>query len=234
MQAAARTTQRTLRASIVLSRPFSSCSPSCKPVAAASSSASSSSSENSQSRPQPPKFRPRTRDYDSLSKRESPNARYYDLRDSPSTRFTIRTPSSPAPVTLPPSSSPSTSRSSQSATVSESASPVEPVEEEYELPPQLHKDTPNYSKLTPEQVEELQQLRTSDPSHWTRSKLAAKYNVSPFYVGIVGFGGKNPENLRIGKRVKEMHDQAQIDQKEKWGFKKRVDREVRRRRKEFW
>lgn len=76
-------------------------------------------------------------------------------------------------------------------------------------------------------------MRLSDPVTWTRSKLAAKYNVSKFFVAMKSFG-VSYEAKETAKSVKETHDENAKREREGWGFKKRVDREVRRRRKEFW
>lgn len=79
----------------------------------------------------------------------------------------------------------------------------------------------------------MQALRLSDPVTWTRSKLAAKYNVSKFFVAMKSFGDSHVAKS-TARNVKDTHMANQQSEREKWGFKKRVDREVRRRRKEFW
>lgn len=205
----ARTSQRCMRSS-ALPRLFSSCAVSSK---AAASSSTASTSENSQ------QFTTRPRFFDSLSKRSSPKARHYDMGENNSLRLTVRPPSSPAPFSQPAVSS---TPSSSSAVTSDS-----------QLPPALHKATPEYATLTPEQIAEMQALRLSDPVTWTRSKLAAKYNVSKFFVAMKSFG-VSYEAKETAKSVKETHDENAKREREGWGFKKRVDREVRRRRKEFW
>ncbi|KAK9895157.1 hypothetical protein P389DRAFT_89255 [Cystobasidium minutum MCA 4210] len=210
----ARTTQRCLRSS-TSSRLFSSCSSLCKQAAASTSK----SSENSRG-PEEPTFKTRPRFFDSLSKRESPKARHYDISDNPSIRLTVRPPSSPAPASLP--SMPSTPKSQQLQSL--------PIEA---LPPRLHAEAPQYATLSEEQIAEMQALRLSDPVTWTRSKLAEKYNVSKFFVAMKSFGD-SPEARLLAKKVREEHLEAEKRQRDSWGFKKRVDREVRRRRKEFW
>jgi hypothetical protein len=204
----ARTSQRCMRSS-ALPRCFSSCAVSSK---AAASSSTASTSENSQ------QFTTRPRFFDSLSKRSSPKARHYDMGENSSLRLTIRPPSSPAPFSQPAV----TSTPSSSAIISDS-----------QLPPALHKAPSEYATLTSEQISEMQALRLSDPATWTRSKLAAKYNVSKFFVAMTSFGDSH-EAKETAKTVKETHDMNSQREREGWGFKKRVDREVRRRRKEFW
>ncbi|KAF9407126.1 hypothetical protein BGZ94_002813 [Podila epigama] len=55
-----------------------------------------------------------------------------------------------------------------------------------DLPPPLVKSTttprPEFAKLTPEQIAEMQRLRREDPAKYTRSVLAKKYNVSDMFV----------------------------------------------------
>jgi hypothetical protein len=87
--------------------------------------------------------------------------------------------------------------------------------------------------MTPEEVAEMQALRLSDPETWTRNRLARKYNVSPFFVAISGFGD-SPEARKAGKSVQEAHAEQDWERRQSWGFKKRVDREVRLRRRELW
>ncbi|KAI8647737.1 mitochondrial ribosomal protein subunit L20-domain-containing protein [Parasitella parasitica] len=41
-----------------------------------------------------------------------------------------------------------------------------------------------YKKLSETEIKELRQLRESDPSTWTRSKLAKKFGCSELFVGI--------------------------------------------------
>lgn len=214
---AARTSQRSLRASST-ARLFSSCPAHCK--AASSPSKAAGTSENSQrTGSSSSTFTPRPRFYDSLSKKSAPKARHYDMKDNPLIRLTVRPPSSPAPVSHPAIASTSTTTANTSS--------------ETQLPPQLHKETPERATLSAEQIAEMQALRLSDPVRWTRSKLAEKYNVSKFFVAMKSFGDSHEAKI-AARTVKETHDQAEQLQRDRWGFKKRVDREVRRRRKEFW
>lgn len=68
-------------------------------------------------------------------------------------------------------------------------------------------------------------MRAGDPETHTRQKLALQYNCSPLFVGM------------IAPLKKEMHQkigEALEKQKEKWGERKKVAREVRKRRKAHW
>lgn len=87
--------------------------------------------------------------------------------------------------------------------------------------------------MSAEEIAEMQALRLSDPAHWTRSRLAEKYQVSKYFVGIQGFGD-SAQAQATAKMVKQGHERADAERRARWGFKKRVDREVRARRKELW
>lgn len=162
-------------------------------------------------------YRSNPRHFDSLAAgRRNPNAIHYALEDRPSLQFVVRPAPSPIPATLP---HPSVSADSV-------------------LPPRLNAESTAVaasmrSTLTPAQVREMQSLRLSNPSQWTRSKLAEKYNVSKFFVSTVGFGD-SLEGKQAARMAKEEHEQRNEIRQSRWGMKKRVDREVRRRRKEFW
>ncbi|CAD6566477.1 MAG: hypothetical protein CYPHOPRED_000750 [Cyphobasidiales sp. Tagirdzhanova-0007] len=156
-------------------------------------------------------FRTNPRFHDSL---KSKDASHYYLTDDTSVAFTIRPAVSPLPPTL--SSTPATSSSS---TV---------------FPPRLHPlPTTEKAILSEAQISEMQALRLSNPSWWTRSRLAHKYNVSKFYVAIQGFG-ESSEARAAERTVRENHENKDEEKRNRYGMKKRIDREVRRRRKEFW
>lgn len=70
----------------------------------------------------------------------------------------------------------------------------------------------------------MRQLRASDPSKWTIDVLAAKYECSTLFVRICA---KNVE-AGVAHRVRR---EAEM---ERWGQKKRMAREDRRRRKDLW
>ena len=87
--------------------------------------------------------------------------------------------------------------------------------------------------MNAEEIAEMQALRLSDPAQWTRSKLAEKYNVSKYFVGIQGFGDST-QAQSTARMVKQGHERADAERRTRWGFKKRLDREVRLRRGELW
>ncbi|KKY20274.1 putative 60s ribosomal protein [Diplodia seriata] len=92
------------------------------------------------------------------------------------------------------------------------------------LPPALRAPYAKKYHLTAADIEQIRALRAQDPAHWTRERLAAKFECSQFFVGLVA-----PAPERAAQK------QAEIDEvKRGWGRKKREAREDRRRRKELW
>ncbi|KAF4303328.1 54S ribosomal protein L20, mitochondrial [Botryosphaeria dothidea] len=78
--------------------------------------------------------------------------------------------------------------------------------------------------LTETDIAEIRRLRAQDPAHWTRERLAAKFECSQFFVGLVA---PAPEHA--------VRKAAEVDEvKRGWGRRKREAREDRRRRRETW
>jgi hypothetical protein len=80
--------------------------------------------------------------------------------------------------------------------------------------------------LTPQQVAEMRKLRAEDPKHWTRYRLAEKFECSRFFVGLVCMG-EAPE-------VREDNLRKLEEVKAKWGPRKREAREMRGERRKLW
>ncbi|PVH96756.1 hypothetical protein DM02DRAFT_616974 [Periconia macrospinosa] len=78
--------------------------------------------------------------------------------------------------------------------------------------------------LTEADIKEIQRLRSENPDHWTRVRLAEKFGCSQFFVGMVA---KNHEKAT---RVSEAHEAARA----RWGTRRREAREDRVRRKALW
>ncbi|KAH3682526.1 hypothetical protein WICPIJ_006517 [Wickerhamomyces pijperi] len=79
--------------------------------------------------------------------------------------------------------------------------------------------------LTPEEVSQIQKLRLEQPELWTRSKLAAEFNVSPFTISLVS----NPNK----QRSEEMQQRLQTI-KESWGRQRYLARLDRKKRAVNW
>ncbi|KDE04248.1 hypothetical protein MVLG_05276 [Microbotryum lychnidis-dioicae p1A1 Lamole] len=95
---------------------------------------------------------------------------------------------------------------------------------------------PNASKkvLSAQEIEQLQALRRSDPARWTRSRLARKFGLaSPTVVGLLGWGD-GPEGRRAEKDRKLALEHKRTTRELKWGWKKTIAVEERRRRRTMW
>lgn len=79
--------------------------------------------------------------------------------------------------------------------------------------------------LKPEDVKEIQQLRSSEPFKWTRKALAKKYNVSEFVIGMVSAAPAEHQQ-EMSSRLTEI--------KGMWNDKRSRARAHRARRKNFW
>lgn len=79
--------------------------------------------------------------------------------------------------------------------------------------------------LTPSDVEEIRQLRLSDPMTWSRHKLAKKFECSPLFIAMVCEA--SPEKKAIQRQVLE-------SVQSRWGPKRRMAREDRQLRRETW
>ncbi|KAI9146070.1 mitochondrial ribosomal protein subunit L20-domain-containing protein [Paraphysoderma sedebokerense] len=96
-----------------------------------------------------------------------------------------------------------------------------------DLPPLSHPISPirGSKHLAKEDIEQIRQLRSSDPDTWTVRKLAEKFKCSPIFVSIVA---KCPED-----RVKKLAEERQA----KWErLSEETKREIkdRERRRLLW
>lgn len=79
--------------------------------------------------------------------------------------------------------------------------------------------------LTAEDAEKIQTLRDSEPSKWTRKRLAEEFKVSEFVIGMVS----KPNEAY----AKEMQSRLGLI-REQWDDKRSRARDQRMRRKKFW
>lgn len=79
--------------------------------------------------------------------------------------------------------------------------------------------------LKPEDIQEIRNLRLSDPMTWSRWKLAKRFGCSAMFIAMVCEAG--PEKKKIQMKVLEAVQS-------KWGVKRRMAREDRQLRKETW
>ncbi|KIW07740.1 uncharacterized protein PV09_01670 [Verruconis gallopava] len=92
------------------------------------------------------------------------------------------------------------------------------------MPPPLNEPKEKKYHLTPEQVAEMQELRRKDHKTWTIRRLSEKYGCSTLFVRIAA------KNWQAGKEHVERLEAA----KARWGRKRALARQDRRRRKELW
>lgn len=92
------------------------------------------------------------------------------------------------------------------------------------MPPALKRIQEKKYHVTPEQVAEMQRLRNEDPSRWTIDRLAAEYECSTHFVRICA------KNETAGKA----HGERLVLTQNRWGRKKTLARQDRRRRKDLW
>lgn len=91
--------------------------------------------------------------------------------------------------------------------------------------PALHQKKEKSYHLTPEQVAEIQRLRSGNPEKYTRKVLAQQFGVSPLFISLVSSA---PES-----RVAEMAERLEHI-KQSWHPKRVLAREDRKKRKELW
>lgn len=92
---------------------------------------------------------------------------------------------------------------------------------------------PASAQLDPAQVASLQALRRENPQLYTRARLAKDFNVSPQVVGTLGWG--ETKEARRAEKIRNTqltNEQAAVEAK--WGWKKAIAREERRRRRSLW
>jgi len=121
--------------------------------------------------------------------------------------------------------SPSTSSSRPTPTSSPSST-VWPTNTT--LPPRLFNNFQEKKyHLTPTDFTEMRKLRAEDPTKWTRSRLAERFQCTSLFVSRVTGDSVTVEYKREARRE---HGEARA----KWGKRRREAREDRERRKEAW
>ncbi|KAG8722922.1 hypothetical protein FRC08_000022 [Ceratobasidium sp. 394] len=143
----------------------------------------------------------------------SPNAKVQQI--TPDVTFIHNPPSSvptPYSLTTAPASPLLVKRSSETQTVP--------------LPPELRPTKPtNGPKLSQAQIEEIKQLRHADPKTNSCQVLARRFGCTPLFVSMVA---------PLGKEQRQELEKEQKALREKWGERKQLIREIRRKRREFW
>ncbi|CAG8507705.1 10824_t:CDS:1 [Cetraspora pellucida] len=94
------------------------------------------------------------------------------------------------------------------------------------LPPPLKPPKQNnHRKLTEDEINEMRELRLSNPEKWTCNELAKKFQCSPLFVG---------QAAPLSKDRREILEARKVAQFNKMGWKKRFIRSERARRRANW
>ncbi|MCJ1444805.1 MAG: hypothetical protein MMC23_005308 [Stictis urceolatum] len=93
------------------------------------------------------------------------------------------------------------------------------------LPPPISQPRAKTYHLTPEDIEEMRRLRSSDEWTWTKKKLAEKFGCSELFVAMC---------VQASETRKEWAKANLERVKERWGPRRRGAREERAKRRELW
>lgn len=99
------------------------------------------------------------------------------------------------------------------------------------VPPHIRpsaKKTPP-PRMSDEDLAELKRLRYADPKTWTRAALARKFNCTKQFVGLVTC---LPNTVR--KEIKAVKAVKDEENREKWGPRRRMVREIQKERRAYW
>ncbi|OBZ68684.1 hypothetical protein A0H81_11173 [Grifola frondosa] len=97
------------------------------------------------------------------------------------------------------------------------------------LPPTLRTDKPEKPRVSDEDLALIRKLRVEDPFMWTRGALAKRFNCTPWFIGQVTSMKRADRKKALALRAQE-HEHF----RERWGEKRSMIVEIRRKRKEFW
>ncbi len=97
------------------------------------------------------------------------------------------------------------------------------------VPPLLRKEPTGHRILSETEIDEVRALRNSDPEKYTTGSLARQFGCSTKFIGLVAPLAKHVKDARLAQRDKE-HDST----RETWGERKRLVKQIREKRKEFW
>jgi hypothetical protein len=146
---------------------------------------------------------------------QSPNATTTEAAPDV-TLITRRPPTAPSPLSL------------TTAPASALLRPPTPRSQSGPLPPTT-RDTTLPDPASQRTIQRIRELRTQDPARFTRSVLARMYGVTQAFVGMVA-----PSKKTYRKEAIRQRDEAHETIREKWGERKSISVEIRRKRREFW
>ena len=84
-------------------------------------------------------------------------------------------------------------------------------------------------RVSDEDMEKIRRLRREDPATWTRGRLAKEFNCTPWFVGKIT-SLKGPDR----RKALEERDQEHEAARGKWGERRKLNMDIRKKRKEFW
>ncbi|KAF5389301.1 hypothetical protein D9757_003466 [Collybiopsis confluens] len=88
---------------------------------------------------------------------------------------------------------------------------------------------PPLEPLAPEQITEIRRLRRSNPTKWTRGRLAEKFGCTQHFVGLVA-ATKKPMRKKLVQRRDEEHNANRA----KWSEKKSLVAAISQKRRQYW
>ncbi|KAH7910814.1 mitochondrial ribosomal protein subunit L20-domain-containing protein [Hygrophoropsis aurantiaca] len=99
------------------------------------------------------------------------------------------------------------------------------------VPPLLRPSAynPIPARVSQETMERIRELRLSDPSTYSRTKLAKMFKCTPNFVSKIA-ALPRPQRKAFAKKLETEHEAV----REKWGEKKATFVAIRQKRREFW
>ena len=83
--------------------------------------------------------------------------------------------------------------------------------------------------MSDEDIAKMQELRLADPEQWTAGKLAKEFGCTQAFARL---WTKLPKAAR--RKALSLRDAEHEKHRAKWGEKKLLQKEIRKKRKEFW
>ncbi|THH06803.1 hypothetical protein EW146_g9499 [Bondarzewia mesenterica] len=107
--------------------------------------------------------------------------------------------------------------------------PAAPSSADTSLPPLLRKSAEPKPRMSDEDLAEMRRLRALNPAYYTRSRLAERFNCTATFVGYMAKLSTGAHRT-ASQKLDLQHEKA----RSKWGEKKLIVREIRKKRKAFW
>lgn len=120
---------------------------------------------------------------------------------------------------------PTTSKQARHLSMEGQEAPVLPPPVRPERLARRARERAEQKPISPEQVQEMQSLRNSDPAQWTASKLAARFGCSPLIVQILA-----PAPAAWVQQMEKKHAMRRLH----WGPRKTRARQDRIKRLHLW